>query len=40
MAYLQVVGGFDQHTGDQVGVSPQVVDALLGGGAVNLHTLS
>lgn len=38
--YLQVVGGFEQHTCHQVGVSPQVVDTLLRVGAEHLHTLS
>lgn len=37
---LQVVGGFEQHACHQVGVSPQIVDALLCGGAEHLHTLS
>lgn len=40
MAYLQMIGGFDEHSGHQVGVSLQVVDALLGGSAVNFDTIS
>lgn len=35
-----MIGGFDEHSGHQVGVSLQVVDALLGGSAVNLDTIS
>ena len=38
--YLQVVGGLEQHTCHQVGVSPQVVETLLRGGAEHLHALS
>lgn len=38
--YLQVVGGSEQYTCHQVGVSPQVMDTLLCGGAEHLHTLS
>ena len=38
--YLQVVGGFEPDPRHQAGVSPQVVDTLLGGGAEHLHTLS
>ncbi len=34
-----MVGGSEHHTCHQVGVSPQVVDALLCGGAEHLHTL-
>lgn len=35
-----MIGGFDEHPGHQVGVSPQRVDALLGGGAVHLDAIS
>lgn len=38
--YLQVVGGFDHHTGHQVGVSPQLVHTLLRGGAEHFHAVS
>lgn len=40
IVYLQMIGVFDEHPGHQVGVSLQVVDALLGGSAVNLDTIS
>lgn len=35
-----MIGGFDEHSGHQVGVSLQVVNALFGGSAVNLDTVS
>lgn len=38
--YLQMVWEFKEHSGHQVSVSLQVVDALLGGSAVNLDTIS
>lgn len=38
--YLQLVRGFEQHTGNQVSVSPQLLDTLLCGRAEHLHTLS
>lgn len=35
-----MVGGLEQHTRDQVGVSPQFMNALLCGRAVHFNTLS
>lgn len=40
VVYLQMIGGFDEHSGHQVGVSLQVVDALLCGSAENFDTIS
>lgn len=38
--YLQVVTGVEANTGHQVCVSPEVVNALLGGGAEHFYTFS
>lgn len=38
--YLQVVAGVEMNSGHQVCVSPQVVDALLGGGAEHFYAFS
>lgn len=38
--YLQVVAGVEVNSGHQVCVSPEVVDALLGGGAEHFYAFS